>query len=165
MCLKDFGGVVHSHRNDRASGFAGDFETSFMERKELQLVCICVSSTFREDTDGDAGFYFFDRGQDSLQPLFDIFSVKEQTVKITHPVGKKRVTLHFFLGDVTGADRAAAVAEHNVKIALMVSDVKHRCIFRNIFFTDDRYLCAGFPQDKFENSLNDAQGADFLCAR
>ena len=92
MCLKDFGGVVHSHRNDRASGFAGDFETSFMERKELQLVCICVSSTFREDTDGDAGFYFFDRGQDSLQSLFDIFSVKEQTVKIAHPVRKKRVS-------------------------------------------------------------------------
>ena len=156
MCLKDFSGVVHSHRNDRASGFAGDFETSFMERKELQLVCICVSSTFREDTDGDAGFYFFDCGQDSFQSLFDIFSVKEQTVKIAHPVGKKRVTLHFFLGDVTGAERAAAVAEHNVKIASMVSDVKHRCIFRNIFFTDDRHLRAGFPQNQFEYSLYEA---------
>ena len=111
MCLKDFCGVVHCHWNDRASGFAGDLETSFMEWKELQFVCICVSCTFREDTDGDAGFYFFDRGQDSLQSLLNIFSVEEQAMQIAHPVGKKRVAFHFFLGNVTGADRAAAVAE------------------------------------------------------
>ena len=86
-------------------------------------------------------------------------------MQIAHPVGKKRVAFHFFLGNVTGAERTAAVAEHDVKVASMVSDVKHRCVLWNIFFTDDRYLCTGFPQDKFENSLNDAQGADFLCAR
>lgn len=125
MCLKDFCGVVHCHRNDRASGFAGDLETSFMEWKELQLVCICVSCTFREDTDGDAGVYFSIAVRIVFSPCLISFG-RGTGNAIAQPVGKKRVAFHFFLGNVTGAERTAAVAEHDVKVASMISDVKHR---------------------------------------
>ena len=45
-------------------------------------------------------------------------------MQIAHPVGKKRVAFHFFLGNVTGAERTAAVAEHDVKVASMISVVR-----------------------------------------
>ena len=42
MCLKNFCGIVHRHRDDRTSGFAGNFETSLMERKEFQFILVFV---------------------------------------------------------------------------------------------------------------------------
>ena len=57
-----------------------------MERKELQLVCICVSSTFREDTDGSAAFDLLTSGKDHLQTLLDVGTVEKQAVDEFHPV-------------------------------------------------------------------------------
>lgn len=59
MCFKDFCGVVHGNGDDRAFGPGSNLEASFMEGKHIQFVCIGVSGTFREDTDGNTGFYFF----------------------------------------------------------------------------------------------------------
>ena len=63
MCLKNFCGIVHRHRDDRTSGFAGNFETSLMERKEFQFILVFVPGSFREDADGDAGFALYDCAQ------------------------------------------------------------------------------------------------------
>lgn len=58
MCFEDVCGVVDGDWDDRAFCFGGDFEASFMEWKYVCLVCISVSGSFREDADGNAGFYF-----------------------------------------------------------------------------------------------------------
>ena len=71
MCLKNFCGIVHRHRDDRTSGFAGNFETSLMERKEFQFILVFVPGSFWEDADGDAGFDLFNSGKDGFQSLFD----------------------------------------------------------------------------------------------
>lgn len=66
-------------------------------KEACQLIFISVSGSFRENTDGNSGFYFVYCGQDRFESLFDVFPVKEETVEITHPCGKKRNFLHLFL--------------------------------------------------------------------
>ena len=75
-------------------------------------------------------------------------------MKISHPVGKKRIAFHFFLGNITGADRASAVGKQDIKIASVVADVENRGILWNIFFADYSDLGAGFPENKFKDCLN-----------
>lgn len=162
MCLKNFCGIVHRHRDDRTSGFAGNFETSLMERKEFQFILVFVPGSFREDADGDAGFDLFNSGKDGFQSLFDILSVKEEAVEVTHPVGKQRVTFHFFLCNITGTDRAAAVGQQNVKITSVIRHIENSLIFRDILFTDDGDLGTCDPQDKFKYGLYHTQRADIL---
>ena len=100
MCFEDVCGVVDGDWDDRAFCFGGDFEASFMEWKHVCLVCISVSGSFREDADGNAGFYFFYCCEDGFQTLFDVFSVKEEAVKVAHPGGQQRDFFHFFFGNV-----------------------------------------------------------------
>ena len=98
-----------------------------MEGKHVQLIFISVSGSFRENTDGNSGFYFVYCGQDRFESLFDVFPVKEETVEITHPCGKKRDFLHLFFGNVACTDRTAGVSKKYVEVASVVADIKlHR---------------------------------------
>ena len=152
MCLKNFCGIVHRHRDDRTSGFAGNFETSLMERKEFQFILVFVPGSFWEDADGDAGFDLFNSGKDGFQSLFDILTIQKQAMQIAHPVGKKRISFHFFLCNITGTDRAATVGKYNVKVASVITNIKDWCVFWDIFFTDYRDLGSGFPQNKLKTA-------------
>ena len=165
MCLKNFCGIVHRHRDDRTSGFAGNFETSLMERKEFQFILVFVPGSFWEDADGDAGFDLFNSGKDGFQSLFDILTIQKQAMQIAHPVGKKRISFHFLLCNITGTDRAATVGKYNVKVASVITNIKDWCVFWDIFFTDYRDLGSGFPQNKFKNCLDNTKRADLFCSR
>ena len=88
MCFKDVGRITDSDWDDRTFGLCCNLEASFMEWKHIKFILISVSGTFREDTDGNSGFYFVYCGQDRFESLFDVFPVKEETVEITHPCGK-----------------------------------------------------------------------------
>ena len=83
-------------------------------------------------------------------------------MKITHPVGKKRIAFHFLLGNIAGTDGAAAVGKQDIKIASVIAYLKNRMVFRNILFSDhsDPGSCA--PQDEFKYGLYHAQGTDIL---
>ena len=165
MCLKNFCGIVHRHRDDRTSGFAGNFETSLMERKEFQFILVFVPGSFWEDADGDAGFDLFNSGKDGFQSLFDILTIQKQAMQIAHPVGKKRISFHFFLCNITGTDRAATVGKYNVKVASVITDIQDRGVLRYIFLS---YYCdfgSCDPQDKSKYSLNDPKRADILGHR
>ena len=103
-----------------------------MEGKHVQLIFISVSGSFRENTDGNSGFYFVYCGQDRFESLFDVFPVKEETVEITHPCGKKRNFLHLFFGNVACTDRTAGVSKKYVEVASVVADIKYRCVLSPI---------------------------------
>ena len=111
-----------------------------MEGKHVQLIFISVSGSFRENTDGNSGFYFVYCGQDRFESLFDVFPVKEETVEITHPCGKKRNFLHLFFGNVACTDRTAGVSKKYVEVASVVADIKYRCVLWHIFFSDHSNL-------------------------
>ena len=83
-------------------------------------------------------------------------------MEIPHPVGKQRVTFHFFFGNITGTDRAAAVGQQNVKITSVIRHIENSLIFRDILFTDDGDLGTCDPQDKFKYGLYHTQRADIL---
>lgn len=87
MRFKDLRRIVHGNGDNRAAGFTGDLKASLMEGKKLCLIQSLVSGSLWENTDGNPGFYFFNSGKDGFQPLFDILTVKKQTVKIFHPGG------------------------------------------------------------------------------
>lgn len=59
--FEDIGRIADCDRNDRAFCFCSDLEASFMEWEHIELVLVSVSGSFREDTDGNSGFYFIDR--------------------------------------------------------------------------------------------------------
>ena len=162
MSLEHFCRVVHGNGNDGAVCFSSDPEAAFVERKHIQFIRIGISGTFRENTDGNAGFYFFDGFQDGFKPLFNILSVKKQTVEIFHPVGKQRIPFHFFFGYIAGPDGAAAVGKQDVKVASVISDIEYRCVFGDVFFPDDGYFHTCDPQNKFKDCLNDSEGTDIL---
>ena len=64
------------HRNYRTFCFLRDFKGAFFEwKKGVRVFGIFVSCAFREDTDGNAGFYLIDSGQDDFQSLFEILTV------------------------------------------------------------------------------------------
>ena len=109
MGLKNVSGVTDSDRNDRAFCLGCNFETSFMEWEQVQFTFISVSGTLREDTDGNAGFYFIYCCENSLKSLLDIFPVKKETVEITHTCGKKWDFFHFFFGNIACANRTSGV--------------------------------------------------------
>ena len=134
--FEDIGRIADCDRNDRAFCFCSDLEASFMEWEHIELVLVSVSGSFREDTDGNSGFYFIDCCQDGFQTLFDVFSVKEEAVKVAHPGGQQRDFFHFFFGNVACADRAAGVGEKDVEVASVVADVQDWGVFWNVFFSD-----------------------------
>ena len=107
MCFKDVGRITDSDWDDRTFGLCCNLEASFMEWKHIKFILISVSGTFREDTDGNAGFYFVYCCKYGLKSLFDICPVKEKTVEIAHPCRQKWDFFHFFLGNVACADRTA----------------------------------------------------------
>lgn len=74
--------------------------------------------------------------EDGFQTLFDVFSVKEEAVKVAHPGGQQRDFFHFFFGNVACADRAAGVGEKDVEVASVVADVQDWGVFWNVFFSD-----------------------------
>ena len=133
-----------------------------MKWQHIGFVCIFVSGALREDTYGNSGFHIISSLKDGFQSLFDVFSVEEETVEIPHPVGKQRVTFHFFFGNITGTDRAAAVGQQNVKITSVIRHIENSLIFRDILFTDDGDLGTCDPQDKFKYGLYHTQRADIL---
>ena len=165
VCFENVRGVVDGDRDDRAFGFGCNLEASFMEREHIQFILIFVSGSFREDTDGNAGFYFVYRCENGFQPLLDVFSVKEKTVEIAHPCGQERDFFHFFFGNISGADWTAGVSKENVEVTSVVSDIEYRSILWDILFSDDGDFRSGDPQDKAEYCLNDAEGADVFCHR
>lgn len=165
MSLKHFCCIIHGNRDDGALRFSGNFEAAFVEGEHIQLIGIGVSGTFREDTDGNAGLDFFDGFQDSLQTLFNIFSVKKQAVKIFHPVGKQGISFHFFFCHIAGTDGTAAVGEQDVKVASVISDIEYRSVFGYVFFSYDGYFHTCDPQDEFKDCLNDSEGTDVFFHR
>ena len=76
--FEDIGRIADCDRNDRAFCFCSNLEASFMEWEHIELVLVSVSGSFREDTDGNSGFYFVYCGQDRFESLFDVFPVKER---------------------------------------------------------------------------------------
>ena len=110
-------------------------------------------------------FYFVYCGQDRFESLFDVFPVKEETVEITHPCGKKRNFLHLFFGNVACTDRTAGVSKKYVEVASVVADIKYRCVLWHIFFSDHSNLYTGDLKDKSEYCLDDPKGADILLFR
>ena len=145
MCLKNFRSVVHGDWNNRAAGLDGNFKTAFMEWKELCFILVFVPGSLRKNADGNSGFYFVNGGEDGLQPLFDVLAVKKETVKVFHPVGQKRISLHFFFCNIAGAAGTAGIGQKYVKIASVVSDIENRNVGRNIFLSYYSDLCAGQP--------------------
>ena len=105
VCLEDVCGVADRDRDDRAFCLGCNLKASFVEREHVQFIFVSVSGSFGEDTDGDAGFYFVYCCKDGLESLFDVFSVKEETVEIAHPCGQERNFFHFFFGNIAcGSD-------------------------------------------------------------
>ena len=118
LILKDGGGMIDGNGYNGAAGFFCNLETSFVEREEG--VFFLVSGAFRENTDRNSGLYFFYGFQDGLQSLLDIAPVQEETVKIFHPVGQKRIAEHFFLGNIAGRPGYTGIGKQNIKIAPMI---------------------------------------------
>ena len=87
VCLENVCGVADRDWDDRTFCFGCNLEASFMEREHFQFILISASGSLRENTDGDSGLYFVYCCEDGLESLFDVFSVKEQTVEIAHPCG------------------------------------------------------------------------------
>lgn len=136
MGFEDVCRIVDSDRDDRAFSLGCDLEASLMEWKHVQFVFVSVSGSLREDADGDAGLYLIYCCEDGFQTLFDVFSVKEEAVKVAHPGGQQRDFFHFFFGNVACADRAAGVGEKDVEVASVVADVQDWGVFWNVFFSD-----------------------------
>ena len=136
-----------------------------MEGKHVQLIFISVSGSFRENTDGNSGFYFVYCCKYGLKSLFDICPVKEKTVEIAHPCGKKRNFLHLFFGNVACTDRTAGVSKKYVEVASVVADIKYRCVLWHIFFSDHSNLCTGDLKDKSEYCLDDPKRTDIFGHR
>ena len=123
MGFKNLCRIVDCYGNNGTSGLGGDLKASFMEGKEFQFIVSFVSGAFRKDTDGYAVFHFLYGGQYSLQPFFDVLSVQKETMKIPHPVRKKRNGFHFFFGDIACRTRTENIGEENIKITPVVSDI------------------------------------------
>ena len=88
MGFPDLVGVVDAYGDDGTAGFLRNFKTAAVEGKKG--VRFTAAAPFGENTDGDAGFYFFHCGENGFHALFDIISVKKETVQVFHPVGEKR---------------------------------------------------------------------------
>ena len=165
MGFEDVCRIVDSDRDDRAFSLGCDLEASLMEWKHVQCVFVSVSGSLREDADGDAGLYLIYCCEDGFQTLFDVFSVKEETVKVAHPGGQQRNFLHFFFCNIAGTNRTAGVSKKNVKVTSVVADIEYWRIFWHIFFTDHSDFGTGDPEDKAKYCLDDAEGADILFHR
>ena len=161
--FEDVCGVVDGDWNNRAFGFCCNLEASLMEWEQIQFILAFVSGSLREDTDGNAGFYFFYCCENGFQTLLDVLSVKEETVKITHPCGQEWNLFHFFFCNVSGADRTAGIGKENVEVTSVVSDIEYRSILWYVLFSDDSDFRSGDPQDKAKYCLDDAQRADIFC--
>lgn len=162
VCFPDFCGIAYGNRDDRTLRLGSDLKAAFMERKHIQLICIFVARSFRENTDGDAGLYFFHSSQDSLQPLLDIISVKKKAVKIFHPDGKQRNFFHFFFGNIAGTDGTAAVGQEDVKITPVIAYVQDRGVLWYILFSYNGYPCSGEPENEAKNSLDNPKRTEIL---
>ena len=160
MCFKNVSSIVHADRNDRTPGLFGNFKCTVTEWKHRKLFAI-VAGSFRENADGNAIFYIINCLKDRLQTFSHIVSVKEETVQILHPCGKKRNLFHFFFGNITGQTPAPAVSKENIKITAVVADKEYRFI-RNIFFTDHGCRDTGHLKNHFKAPLNDAQRTDIF---
>lgn len=114
-----------------------------------------AAASFREDADGDAGFYFFDSGEDGLHALFDVVSVQKETVQIFHPVRKERHLYHADLCDVAGGPWHPHIGHDNVKIASVIADVENGFILWNVLFADHRDGYAGEKEDTAESPVDD----------
>ena len=120
----------NSHWDNRAFGAGGNLETALMEWKKIGLFFILIPCALRENTDGNSGFYLLNSCKDGLQALLDICTVKEKTVQILHPAGKKRYLFKLFFGYIAGKDRTSGVCKGNVKKAAVIANVKDRCVLR-----------------------------------
>ena len=58
-------------------------------------------------------------------------------MEIAHPVDQKGPPQHFSFGDITGGSGNAYIGDEDVKIAPVVSNIKDRLIFRDIFLPND----------------------------
>ena len=76
--------VVDAYGYDGTAGFLCDLKAAAVERQKR--VRLGAAASFGEDTDGDAGFYFFHCGENGFHALLDIISVKKETVQVFHPV-------------------------------------------------------------------------------
>ena len=74
-------------------------------------------------------------------------------------------SIHFFFGNVAGADRAAAVGEEDVKVASVIPDIQDRGVLRYILLSYHCDFGSCDPQDKSKYSLNDPKRADILGHR
>ena len=82
-----------------------------------------ISWAFREDSDGDAGFYFIYCFQYGFQSFFYVSAVKEKAVKVFHPVYQEGITQHFFFGNVSGWPGHSCVSQQNIEIAAVIAHI------------------------------------------
>ena len=147
--------IVNSYRDNRATGFFGDFETAVMKRQESIIDMIPCS--FRENADRDTGFDIFDTGKYGFQTFFDVFAVKEKAVQVAHPVSKQWVTLHFFFGNITGWAGNADICKDDIKITAVVCNVENGFVKGDVFFVKDCDFDTGDTQAQTKYRVNDSK--------
>ncbi len=157
--------IGDGYRDDRAAGFGGNFERSFVEGEQLSFAFVIAARSFRENHNGNSAFDMVDRCKDRLHTFTDIGTVQKEAVQKLHPAGQKRYFEHFLFGNVAGQVLAACIRQDNVKIAAVIADKKHGCIFGNIFFSDHGQPDTGERNDNLEGALDDAERADVAKMR
>ena len=157
MSFPDLCRVGNGDRDDRTAGLGCHFHTSFFEWKHL---AIFASGSFRENTDGDSLFDIVYASQDHLHTGTHVTAVQKQTVQPFHPVAEQRIFEHLCLCYIAGQIRTLRIGQQNIKIAAVVAYIENSLILWDIFMTNIIDLRTCYPQNKFENTLNHAKGAD-----
>lgn len=158
LVFKNRGSIVEADWYDGAACLVRNLKGTLLKREKAQFLA-CISRPFRENTDGDPGFYMFDSCKDCLQPFFRIIAVQEKTVKEFHPCGKKRDVFHFLFCDITRQVPASGISQQNIEKASVVADEQDRFI-RYAFFSDDSDGYAGHFQNTLKCPLYDAERGD-----
>ena len=87
-------------------------------------------------------FTFFNGGENGFHALFDIFSVQEKAVKITHPGGEQRDRFHLFFGNIACQVRTQNIGEKNIKKTSVISYEQKPKFSLHVFVTDNGNICA-----------------------
>ena len=162
VILNDVTCVCNRHWNDRTSGLFSDFQTAFF--KWCHFIAVSAGA-FRENADGNALFDIFDSLQNGFQAGFHVITFQKQAVKSFHPDVQQRHFFQWIFGNVACQIFAECIRNNDVKIAVVVCHIQHRCIFRNVFLTDNSQFNATDPVDDPKCPLYHPQTADIAQMR
>ena len=117
-------GSGDGHWDDGTSGFLCNLEGTFFERLYRgRLIFLLVATALRKDADGNTGFDIINGGENYLESLFDIFSVKEEAVEPLHNHAQYRHFVDTVFGNVPGQIRTKLISHNNVKETPVIADV------------------------------------------